>query len=75
MAGNPEARVPGGLPVIVLVGICIAAAGGLWLSWKDLQLSRKWDRWRRGLCPRCGYDLRASSGHCPECGRAIRWLD
>jgi hypothetical protein len=28
-------------------------------------------RARPGLCPACGYDLRASTGLCPECGGPI----
>lgn len=50
---------------------CIALAAlvlpALWL--------RKWSQQRRlvsiGLCPQCGYDLRASKERCPECGIPI----
>lgn len=32
---------------------------------------RERTRSRAGLCPRCGYDLPASTGRCPECGLAV----
>ena len=32
----------------------------------------RFDRWRRGNCLNCGYDIRASTERCPECGKPIR---
>jgi hypothetical protein len=59
-------RVGHGLLMVggFLVGtlFCITALISVARLWK-LQT-----RLRGGLCPTCGYDLRASPGPCPECG-------
>ena len=42
------------------------------VAWRVRPWLRRRRRLRRGLCPRCGYDLTANAtGVCPECGTAV----
>jgi hypothetical protein len=51
------------IPAGVLIPVVMTGIFGAW---------RRRRRVRRGLCPACGYDLRASPGKCPECGAEAR---
>jgi hypothetical protein len=47
----------------------MSALTGAWpIAMIFARVLRKLRRRRRGLCRRCGYDLRASPQQCPECG-------
>ena len=57
----------GSVPVSVLAGFATYR--------QTLEIERQ----RKGLCPRCGYDLRGlNAARCPECGARLRtqraWL-
>jgi hypothetical protein len=60
--GGEGVGIPLWLP-LVLFGI----APTIWLAAK-LRSRRREQRRAKGLCANCGYDLRATPDHCPECG-------
>jgi hypothetical protein len=51
------------IPYWIPVAVFGAFPAGRWSMRR-----RRWHRARVGLCPQCGYDLRASPDRCPECG-------
>jgi hypothetical protein len=59
-----------GLPMdFIIVPSLVAMPASAALIARGRRRRRAEQRSRVGLCPACGYDLRASAGRCPECGR------
>jgi hypothetical protein len=54
---------------LVLIASGLMLAGYVVFAWRRARERRR--RWRQDLCPACGYDVRASTEKCPECGTPI----
>jgi cyanate permease len=62
---EPEWEIP-------LLAFGAGATVFVWLAvWVVRKARRQAERLSSGLCPSCGYDLRATPNRCPECG-AVR---
>ena len=55
---------------ILFLGLTSLAAVSL-VRFLGSRKGRAARRAKQGLCPRCGYDLRASKERCPECGTLV----
>src|SRR5262245_3117234 len=58
-AGADEIRLPLGFYLQAIIPLCVGICLGIW-GYSILRTTRRTSRKERGLCPICGYDLRAT---------------
>jgi hypothetical protein len=61
--------------VILAHGVAAAVSGAAvwpWIGWTVYRRRRARRRDRAGLCPKCGYDVRANPTRCSECGYELK---
>lgn len=69
--GPPRSEMSAGAPVGGVIGFfLLLPACWVWLAWRKRAQAVR--RRSPNRCVRCGYDLRASAGLCPECGSPTR---
>ncbi|HZN64205.1 MAG TPA: hypothetical protein VFB66_02815 [Tepidisphaeraceae bacterium] len=66
---QPSPPSPWGSSFLLFAGQVVASAGGYVVVVPLMRRRQRAARVSAGLCPACGYDLRATPGRCPECGR------
>ena len=64
---DSNGRIRGAFAPVWAVALATAVLPAWWVP-RERRLRKAERRQRSGLCPRCGYDLRASPDRCPECG-------
>ena len=65
------ANVIGGRLYLRRIAGLAAIPPALYFANASIRRRRRILRQRRGLCVTCGYDLRASTDRCPECGQPV----